>query len=253
MKRLSEIEPFKNAKFFVKFTKSEYVDDLLNGELFMNPLSIFIKQEIESKQRGQGDKYEGAHVFRVTNIKIIDPETEQVIATAKQGIVQENYGGAEDTPIFCFTVFSAKDFEVIDQDDDSISIKLNIEEEDKKNFLDNFGDKAVILPFNFVELLSEDANNNGHTYVIKQVKYDDYEKGINSEHKKLFDEGSFDIVFWKDSFFEFQREARFAIFDLPTKQSSKFKMRNLRSYCGVLDAKKFFDDYYVKIGFKKMH
>jgi len=247
--RLSEIEDFKNIKFFVKFVKSEHVDDLLDGNLFMNPLSTFIKQELESNQRGQGDKYEGAHVFRMTNIKIIDPETEQLIATCKQGTVQENYSGAEDTPIFCFTVFSSKDFEVIDEEDDSISIKLNIEEEDKKNFLKDFGDKAVVLPFNFVELLSEDANNNGHTYIIQQVKYDEYEKGINSQHKKLFDDASFDIVFWKDSFFEFQREARFAIFDLPTKQSIKFKMRNLMSYCGVLDAKKFFDGYYIKMNF----
>lgn len=63
---MNEVEGFERHYLYSKFVNSEYVDDLLDGNLFMSPPRCFIEQEKREKIRGQGDKYEGAHVSVLT-------------------------------------------------------------------------------------------------------------------------------------------------------------------------------------------
>lgn len=244
MKRLSDIEKFKHIRFYVKFT--DYDDSLLDGTLYMNTLGHFIDQEKESQIKGQGDRYEGAYVFGATNIQIIDSETDEVIATAPYGVYEERLEGIRETPVFCFTLFTAKDFKVIEETENSVSVMLDIGDEDKQKFLDNFGKKAVILPSNFVTLLKEDADEHELDFIIKSVSYHDYNV-IDKKRREEYDKGSVGIVTWKDKFFEFQREMRFLIFNKPTTKPITFKMRSLRGLANVMEAEHFLSHCYIKL------
>jgi hypothetical protein len=248
LKKLNEIENCQGFRLLVKFVNPEFVDFLLDGNLYMNTLGSFIQQEKNTKVRGQGDKYEGAHVFGIDKIKIIDPKTNQVIATAITGVFEERYKGIEKIPVFCFTVFTAKDFKVIEEEEDSISFILDIDEEEKNKILKNFGSKAVLLPNDFVEMLEEDALKQEMQFLIRSVVYDDF-TAINSERRKKFEEKSPEIITWKDSFFEYQREARFAILNYPTEEALTFSMRSIREQSFEMDAEKFLKDYYIQVRF----
>jgi hypothetical protein len=250
LKKLSEIERYKNVRFFVKFTNPEFVDSLLDGNLYMNTLGYFIDLEKETKIKGQGDQYEGAHVFGLQNIKLIDNETNTVIGTAKGGMVQERYKGTRDIPIFCFTLFSAKDFKVIEEGDGTVSFTLSIGDEETQKIIENFGSKVILLPGDFLEILVEDAEEQGCDYFLKSVSYVDYSIGIDSKRKEAFEDKSSEIVCWKDYFFNYQREVRFTIFDNLTKHPITFKMRNLRKDAVVMDTEKFLKDYYIKLELK---
>ncbi|MGG1547109.1 hypothetical protein ABE347_06410 [Bacillus paralicheniformis] len=55
--KLSDIPGFENRIFmFAKFTP--YIDSLVDGNLYMNNFQYFIERELETGDRGVGDKYE---------------------------------------------------------------------------------------------------------------------------------------------------------------------------------------------------
>lgn len=250
MTRLNEIDKYKDVKFFVKFVNQEYLDMLLDGDLYMNTLGHFIEQEERTNIRGQGDKYEGAHVYDVYNVRIIDSSNNQIVATAGEGTFKERYKSVKEIPIFCYTMFSAKDFKVIEEKRDSVSFVLDIDINDKNKILKNFGDKAVLLPSNFIDLIREKADDLNLEYVISPVKYIDFSY-ISSDRKKQFEEGSVEMITWKEKHFDYQREMRFAILNRHTRSQQGFKMKSIRKQSGVMDTKKFLNDYYIEIKFKK--
>ncbi|SIS52142.1 hypothetical protein [Salimicrobium flavidum] len=92
---------------FILNDEGEHADDLLNGNLFMKNLKYFIDLEKNTGEKGRGDKREAAHVIRSQHVKVIDPKTEKVIATANEGEIIERYTNAPKVPVFCFTLFKA--------------------------------------------------------------------------------------------------------------------------------------------------
>lgn len=251
MKRLNEVEKYKNIRFFVKFTEPEFVESLLDGNIYMNTLGHFIDLEKETKVKGQGDQYEGAFVFGARNIQIIDTETNMVIATAPVGMYQERGKSVRNIPIFCFTMFTAKDFEVLEESENSISFMLNLDEVDKNKFLENFGSKAILLPQDFVNIIKEDADEQELDFIVSSVTYHDYSVGIDSKRKEEFDNGSTAVVTWKDKFFEFQREVRFVVFNKPSKDPITVKIRSLRGSANVMDAEQFLKNCFIKLEVRK--
>lgn len=248
--RLNELKELNHFHLFVKFVNSENVDDLLNGNLYMNPLRVFIEQERREMVRGQGDKYEGAHVFGVYNIKLYDEQTGMLIMTAPRGtVVESNEEIVGRVPVFCFTKFTAKDFEVIEFNQEHIVFKLNIDDKEKSEFMQRFGNTAVILPENFPQLIVQAVDGTDDYCVVADARYDDYSRGINEQHKKDIDEGSLELVLWKDKFFQYQREVRFAFSTKPTETGIKYSIGSIRNLCSPIDKNKFFDLAY-EIKFK---
>lgn len=249
MERLSDFEEYKNMFFLVKFVDPQHVDSLLEGNIYMNTLGRFIDQENETKIRGQGDKYEGSHVFEAQTIRFIDLKTGAVVMTSEDAVVQESYKEVRDIPVFCFTMFTAKDFKVLEKGERTISIVLDIDEKEKEKFLENFGSKAVMLPGGFINMIKEDVIKQEHEFIISAIKYEDY-KVINKVRQKAFEEKSAEIITWKDKFFEYQREMRFAILDKPTKEPITFKMRSFRDGTMVMDTEEFLKEYFIQLNFK---
>ncbi|WP_283154151.1 hypothetical protein [Guptibacillus hwajinpoensis] len=251
MKKLSDIEDLKHFGFFVKFLDSDYLNDLQDGKLFMNTLGSFIEQEKRTKIRGQGDKYEGAHVFTVGEIQIIDPKTNKVIGTAKTGVFQERYEGVRDIPVFCFTRFNSDDFAVEEETEDEITIRINLDDGTIDRFLQNFGDTAVLLPGDFPEKFKKSANNQGYEFTIQPCKYEDYSV-INPKRKKAFEDLSIgEILSWKDKFFDYQREVRFAILNNQSKEPFIFNLdKTIEEETIVGKSEEFLRNFRIKFKYR---
>lgn len=249
MKRLSEVEEFKNVEFSFKFLKKEHVDMLLDGTLYMNTLEYYIELEKQTKIRGQGDKYEGSNVYGVQNVNIYSKETGKLLAKAKSAKYSETYPLIKKIPIFCYTVFTSEDFKVVNEEDDFIEFCLDIAEEEKNMLSKDFGDYAVCLPDNFSKLVIDAANQQDCGALVKKVTYDDYSI-LNPIKQKIFEEKPVEIVTWKDDFFSYQREKRFALLE-PSEKPVEFKVSNLRNEALVMATEEFLKNGQFKIEFNK--
>lgn len=223
-----------------KFLKELYLNDLLEGNLYMNNFQYFIELEKQTKVKGQGDKREAGHVFRATSIRLIDPETNQVIATGNVGEVIERYTGVEKIPVFCLTKFRYREFEIIEVKDGSVVAKLAIPPKDQKNYIETFGEKAVILPHYFLERLEEKNNDERLGLAYGEVQYHDYDV-ISSERIRLFDEKSLQFFFWKDNFFSNQREFRIVLTQKLVDEPFKLNIGSLVEGAIVVDSEKLFE------------
>ncbi|WP_044478641.1 hypothetical protein [Paenibacillus antibioticophila] len=243
--RSSEFRKWKDDKeditLFVKFVDSRYLEDLLSGNLFMNPLKVFIEQELREQKRGQGDKFEGGVVGAVTNFRMYDYETDELVHQFNgPSIFNLQHPDVQKIPVFCFTAFKKEDFEVLEVHEDYAVCGLSIPGSDKEKFIENFGDKAVLLPKDFPQLVCKTITDD-HFGMVKDVNYVDYSIGMVKEQIQDFNEGNLGIAYWKDKFFEYQREARFAFSTMPQEKAFKYNIGSILQGCSVLDTKDFFD------------
>lgn len=242
--RLNELDVMqdKQVYYFVKFTKPEYVQDLLDGNLFMQPLKSFIEQEEREQVRGQGDRLEGAAVGQVENLSVVDNRTGEVVAEfGKKGIVFR-HPDAGYVPVFCFTAFTKDDFEVVNTNEEYAYVKLSLTEEDKQKIIDNFGESAVILPNDFPNLVAATIPDE-HYGQITGVRYVDYSAGVMyKEQVEQFIEGNIGLAFWKEDFFKYQREFRLAFSTMPTDKAIKYAIGDVLKDCIVVDINYLFDE-----------
>src|SRR5699024_9243298 len=203
--RMTEFEYAKDVKMFVKFLDGKYLDDLLSGKLYMNNIKYFIELEKRHKNKGVGDKREAGFVIRPDKIYIMDPETDEITGRPVQAEIIRRYEHAPKVPVFCFTMFTAKDFVLYEENEEYISFKLDIGE-DMQKFLE-FGDKAVIFGPNFREKVISASQKHKVEVKMKPIEYQT-NKEIDTEKESLFQQRSPEMFFWKEEEFSYQREAR---------------------------------------------
>lgn len=134
-KFLADYKGLETTLMQVKFLKEEYLDDLLNGSLFMNNFKYFIELEKEMKQKGQGDKLEAGLIFRGKDVQAHHKGT--VVGQFQFVETVVRYEGAEKVPLFCFTQFTSEDLEVVKEYKDSLLVKVSISEEEQEKFIEN--------------------------------------------------------------------------------------------------------------------
>lgn len=237
--RLSELEEYNDLSLCVKFLKKEYVKDLLDGNIFMNNFDFFINLERQTKVKGQGDKLETSHVIRSNNLKIISTETNEIIATAPFAEMTEKYNGMEKLPLFCFTHFRAKDFIVTNIKDNIITAKIDLPASEVRIFEESFGDTAILLSNEFKNKVIESSKENETRLAFGDVIYQNY-NFYDSTRGEEFQNGSVDILFWKDEYFKYQREARFVLIDKPVDENFVLKIGSIKDKSKVLSIKEFF-------------
>lgn len=209
VKKLSDFEKYKDVKILVKFLREKFLQDLLDGKLFMNKLGTFIEME-EKGKKGQGDKYEAALITRITNGTVMLAGTDKVIGTLKTGEIIERYDNAKKVPIFCCTDMTGDNFEVVSENESSITVKVNVDKEQRDKLLIDFGDKAVVLPNDFIGRVGRKLEQQNLQLAFGNTIYVD--NGIGDEmRKKAFDDGNHEMFFWKDDFFKYQQEYRLAV------------------------------------------
>lgn len=247
-KTLADYPGLEALGIHVKFTKPEFLDGLLDGGLYMNNFNTFIELEKMTKKKGQGDKLEAGFVVRGDNAKIYYKGVE--VGTANFAEVVERYEEAKKVPVFCFSGFESKDIRVVEENKDGLIIKVQVSSEDQQSFIDDFGSKAVVLPGDFLNRVHKATKEGGVSFVAGRVAYHDYNIH-DSKRRKLFDEGSTDMFFWKDDFFNYQRECRIVIPDNLVEESTILNIGDLRDEAIVIDTKDFFDTFALTLKFKE--
>lgn len=236
--RMSEFEECQNFKLFVKFTSKKYVEDLLNGKIFMNNIRYFIELEKKHKLKGIGDRREAGFVTQPDKIYILATETDKVIGRATKAEIIKRYDKAQEVPIFCYTMFTAKDFVFLEETEKHLSFKLDIGEDSK--LFSEFGDTAVILPSNFHELLIEAAEKHDLIARVAGVKYQSFDE-LDREREKLFNKGSVEMFYWKHMEFKYQREMRFVLQNTFVEKNYVFEMENIKQQSIVIPINNFLE------------
>jgi hypothetical protein len=246
-KTLADYKGLEGISLQVKFTRNEFLDSLLDGNLFMNNFKYFIELEREMKVKGQGDKLEAGFVFRGTNAKIYYQGQE--VGQAKFAEVVERYSEAEKLPVFCLAMFDSKDLKVIEENEKGLVVKVELPKEEQEAFINDFGPVAVVLPGDFYDRVNKTAKEQEVECVAGRVAYLDYNHH-DSERKKMFDEGSIDMFFWKDDFFKYQRECRIILTDNFVENSTSLNIGSIRDKAIVINTKEFFETAVFDIPFK---
>ncbi|MFC0907035.1 hypothetical protein ACFHWD_20465 [Clostridium sp. MT-14] len=209
MKKLSYLKGLEDCYLFlVKFTKQKYVNDILDGKLYMNNLKYFIELENKTHIKGQGDRFEAGNVMNNVTMRLYKSGTKKLISKIPIKRVTMRYNFYEKIPVFCLTVFGTNDFDIFEETNKSCKIKLNINDTDKNNIINNFGEKAVIIRLDkFIDKIEKYNGNNSNSLIYGKVHYEDY--NVNSINRyKNYANDSLEVLFTKDIYFSPQREFR---------------------------------------------
>ena len=236
--KMSEFDECKNFKLFVKFTNEKYVDDLLNGNIFMNNINYFIELERKQKSKGIGDRREASFVIEPEKIYFLDVETNKVMGRPVKAEIIRRYDKATQVPIFCYTMLTAEDFVLFEDNDDQLIFKLDIGED--LHMFSEFGDTAVILPSNFHDLLIESAEKQDVIARVAGVNYQTFDK-IDTDKEKLFNKGSIEMFYWKHEDFMYQREMRFVLPNTFVEDNFAFKTDNIEAQSIVIPIAEFLE------------
>lgn len=241
-KKLSEIKGYEKRAMFVKFLSNKNLDDLLNGKLYMQNLGAFIDLEEKQRKKGQGDRYEAAFVTRGGLTQGFIEGFDEPLFTAQSSEFVMRYEMVRRIPAFCCATFTADDLQVVDENEDNFFVQIKLNEEEKNAFSNDFGDTAVILPGELMDILKEHAIKQQFTWIMGKPIYFDYNIYDPIRYEK-FERGDMEIIFWKDIFFKKQKEFRFAITNHEVEKFMYFEIGSLREQTLIFDSKKIFDEF----------
>jgi len=228
---------------FLKFTR--FYESLQAGNIYMNSLKYYIDLEKESGVRGVGDALEAAHVFNDLTFEMRNRETGEVVFTGKSAGMNFRINGDEKRPVFCLFTLDADCFDIVDEDDEIYKLRLNIPEDQLEKMIQEFGeDLLLISPPAFLERLDATLNESGCSYRRDRVIYDDY--SINSVQRlDSYKSQSTEIYFWKDKFFENQREYRIVLTDTEIDEPLTVNIGDISDISTKVKASEFLKDLEV--------
>ncbi|SIT85330.1 hypothetical protein [Edaphobacillus lindanitolerans] len=236
--KMSEIPGVEHFELFVKFTKAEYVDSLLDGNFYMNNINFYIELENNSKTKGVGDKWEAAHVFQFDEMYYMDSEEDKVIKLLGKGELITRFEKSREVPVYCFSKFTAKDYSLYEDTDEYMSFRLDIGDDLRK--FKEFGDTAVIFPVNIGEALREAAHSKGMDSVFKEVTYNGFSDKTLGEMDE-FHKGSVDMFFRKNEMFKYQREVRLALYNTFVDNHFSLETQNIKEHSIVSPIEQFLE------------
>ncbi len=208
MVKLNEVGFKEEILLMIKFTKEDYVNSIVNGNLYMNNIKYFVDLENRTGIKGQGDKYEAGNVISDVEIKFYKAGTDQLIAEGYAEEIIDRSNFFDDLPIFCITAFSANDFKIIRETGDYYEVAFDVEESERNRMLANFGEKAILInPKLFLDKVDDFFRNDKTEYVARRVNYKNLK--TNDEERIMNYRNHFLLpMFTKDKYYEYQREFR---------------------------------------------
>ncbi|PEU53762.1 hypothetical protein CN395_26145 [Priestia megaterium] len=238
--KMSEVPKYKEEVIsFFKFT--DYVDSLLEGNLYMNNLQRYIDMEKESGIRGMGDRFEGAEVMSNVEIRIYDSRTGELILQGDSERVHARLTDSEKTPVYCLFSLTTDHLTLIDETDEFYITKIDFSDEEIEKMISEFGETVVMInPNAFVERVQKAFVEKGYGYRMGKVTYDDY--GVNSSKRmEAYRKNDSEVFFWKDKFFENQNEYRIAIKSIKTDEPIIENIGDISDIANVFNARELFN------------
>lgn len=197
----------------IKFGDKKWIDKLMAGEIFMQPLQYYRDLEEEELIKGQGDKYEGILNISIKDFKYQsdDENINNIFNLIRKGSnirMSLKHNGDEEYLVACFYSVDNNRFRWIGSDENYKYYKYEFTEEEK-NIFSKWGDSALIInKFVLINKMYEEMHHIAKAF--KEVKYYDPNNPdieLLCDYQKL----SISRLFWKDIFFKDQQEFRILI------------------------------------------
>ena len=196
--------------FYLKFCSEEqFARDVCDGNLYANTAEFFRQMEINSGERGQGDRFETTLSIDTLNISIVDRITHQEILTAPKGNMMVRFGVDSDIPIVSFVGIPFDQMDIIEADDNHTSFRLPFTQDEYETIEKKFGKYCVVISGKELEQrIAYYCAVNGFDFIFDKVEY----CAQNTiERIEAFNKGSKKRFLYKDKDLEYQREYRLAI------------------------------------------
>lgn len=231
MRLLSDLPQYDETVFgFVKFSEKKYLEPLQKGALYMNNLKYFIELEKKTGIKGMGDSFEGGHIMSEIKLEFRDPESDELLfeGTAKRSVLRLN--SFLDIPIFCIAAIDSTMLEIVGEDEQYYHTRLHLSDQQKANFISEFGDHALMISRDqFIEQFTKAFNEQGLHYRGALVKYTDF--NINNEERmKSFDEENPSFFFWKSDEIAYQKEYRIVILNKPSETATTINIGDMSDF-----------------------
>lgn len=206
----------KYPLFFLKFTSCfEYAKDILEGKLYANTPEWFRRREIESGERGQGDKNELQYHMPLIDLKFYNQETKELELEFSQAKGILSYEGDNKTPLVSFVGFTLDEMKTISEDENSSYMVFPFTEKEYKTMSSKFGEYCVIIDaktlLDGINIYSKEHENA--PFMLCKVNYCESNSKAKAE---AYAYGSLERFFFKDNDLSYQREYRLVLnIDMP--------------------------------------
>ncbi|MED4034290.1 hypothetical protein [Priestia megaterium] len=245
--KFNEIKGFEDRMLFIcKFTKSEYVQDFLDGNLYMNNFKQFVEQEKRTEYKGQGDSYEGSYINIMEAVDIYIDDVYVASAEKTELSVSNDY--ISKIPLFSMCQLTSRDFEIITKQEESIIIQLSLTREEINRIKEDFKCDKVIFTMDYAEFkrrLTNAAKELKTELWSNPIQYIDF--SWNKERYKRFEDGNLDSLFTKHKSLEYQREFRFVLPQMPVDQYYRFKVGDLSDMFTVANIDDFLSGIKIQV------
>ncbi|MCA1182428.1 hypothetical protein CHCC14600_4256 [Bacillus licheniformis] len=250
-RKLSDIPGFENQiHAFSKFTP--YIDSLVDGNLYMNNFQYFIDRELETGDRGVGDKYEVSNHYSDVYLRFYNNLTGELLGEGPADKVYSQKEEDKRRPVYCMFCLHSGNLNVVGEDDDWYYTELDLTKEEKEKMINEFNDQALLInPNPFIERVEKAGKEKGFILAKGLVEYDDF--SINSEKRIESYRQQNRIFFWKDHFFKNQHEYRIVVTNTEreVKDPLIFNIGNIDDISYRVNAEQFFQDFQLQIKKRK--
>lgn len=213
----------KDVIFFVKFTKKEFIKDLKEGMVHMNPLHTFVDMEEEGQKKGVADVDELAISFEAKDLVFINLESGEQIALTDKAQMRIQHKQALKFPTYCLYAVYPGMFKVIESNIDYVDIQLTFTEEQKEKLREGFEEYDYAMMFTSCDFLEEVYEH------IRKLNYKsidgfvEYNEVPTNEQVEIYSRPNSKIFLYKKEEFSYQNEYRIAILESSIKVPYRFK------------------------------
>ncbi len=196
--------------FYLKFCKEKkFAQNVCDGNLYGNTAEYFRQKEIQSGERGQGDRFETILYLETENITAVDKETGQIVLTAPKGTLSVQFGVDKLIPIVSFVGIPFDQMNIIEADKTHTSFKLPFTEEEYACMQERFGEYCVVISGKELEgKILKYCNLTGCDYIFDKIEYCDQNR---IDRIEVFKIGAKERFLYKNADLAYQREYRLAV------------------------------------------
>ncbi|MDQ0254603.1 hypothetical protein J2S74_001982 [Evansella vedderi] len=193
----------------LKFVEPQYSASTLNGELYFSRNKHFIELEEKQLEKGIGDKREGnwSKAFGEKSKMVIIVDGKEIPIRFKNAVLRQTYSNIKELPICCFVLLNTKKDFYVDEAENSLVLKPEIEE----SLTEQFAGRDLIFfnePEEFLNMVDEACKKEGLGRLRGLVNYYDDKSEPHPMTEEEFDKNPVKALLYKRKFFEFQKEYR---------------------------------------------
>lgn len=209
---ISALEKYYGTRpvIYLKFcSEMKYAEDVCEGKLYANTPVWFRNKEIESGERGQGDKHELMSVIEFQEAIVSDQETGNILMDGLQGTFEIRYESDDKIPMVCFVGLTLRDLKMICVNENRMEFVFPFSDDEYNTMEKKFGKYCVVIDGNeFDKKISNYSKKYDFYTIFDSVKYC---ANNNLDRMEAFNKGIKERFLYKDNDLSYQREFRLVV------------------------------------------